>query len=124
VPAANKQRVPPQRLDLRQSFLKRAYLNGANLQRALLSNTDITNANLMSAGLTEDSLWGAKLDDAFLRKTSPIKANLSRSDLSDSIGFTWEQISEAVIDETTTLPAAFEERRKAERENANVERES
>ncbi|HEU0174053.1 MAG TPA: pentapeptide repeat-containing protein [Blastocatellia bacterium] len=133
-----------QRIDLRDSFLIRAYLSGANLRRALLSNTDLTKANLISADLTEASLWGAKLNDAFLRKTRLIKANLSDADLSNatleytklqeadlretklptlinvdlsaSIGLTWEQISEAAIDETTKLPPELEKRRRTEQE--------
>jgi hypothetical protein len=107
---------PHQRLDLRQSFLKRVYLNGANLRRALLSHTDLTNANLMLADLTEASVWEAKLNEAFLRGTRLIKANLSGTDLSDSVELTWGQISEAVTDETTKLPPEIEERRKAEQE--------
>ena len=176
-----------QRIDLRDSFLARAYLSGANLRRALLSNTDLTKANLMSADLTEASLWGAKLNNAFLRETRLIKANLSEADLSNATleftklqqsdlrkakltssvlvqsnltdaylldadltnaiisdvdftnavfagdsfgpsnqaiftgaeivsakGLTWEQISTAVIDETTKLPPELEERRKTE----------
>jgi Pentapeptide repeats (8 copies) len=139
-----EQEKPHQRIDLRYSFLKRAYLSGANLRRALLSNTDLTMANLMSADLTEASLWGAKLNNAFLRETKLIKANLSEADLSNatleytklreadlrktklisavlmnadlsaSIGLTWEQISEAIIDELTILPPEREEQRKAE----------
>jgi uncharacterized protein YjbI with pentapeptide repeats len=139
-----EQEKPHQRIDLRHSFLKRAYLSGANLRRALLSNTDLTMTSLMSADLTEASLWGAKLNNAFLRETKLIKANLSEADLSNatleytklreadlrktkltsavlmnadlsaSIGLTREQISEAVIDESTMLPTELEERRKAE----------
>lgn len=181
-----EQEKPHQRIDLRHSFLKRAYLSGANLRRALLSNTDLTKARLISADLTEASLWGAKLKDAFLKETRLIKANLSEADLSKatlentklqeadlrktkltstaliradltktylpgaditnailvevdftnavfatfydiydkpiligvdlsaSIGLTWEQISEATIDETTKLPPELEKRRKAE----------
>ena len=79
-----EQENPHQRIDLRRSFLKRAYLSGANLRRALLSNADLTKANLMSADLTEASLWGAKLNDAFLKETKLIKANLSEADLSNA----------------------------------------
>jgi pentapeptide repeat protein len=79
-----EQEKPHQRIDLRRSFLKRAYLSGANLRRALLSNTDLTKANLMSADLTEASLWGAKLNNAFLREARLIKANLSEADLSNA----------------------------------------
>jgi hypothetical protein len=79
-----EQEKPHQRIDLRRSFLKRAYLNGANLRRALLSNADLTKANLMSADLTEASLWGAKLNDAILKETKLIKANLSEADLSNA----------------------------------------
>lgn len=79
-----EQEKPHQRIDLRRSFLKRAYLSGANLRRALLSNTDLTKANLMSADLTEASLWGAKLNAAFLKETRLINANLSEADLSNA----------------------------------------
>ncbi len=114
-----EQEKPHQRLDLRDSFLNRAYLSGANLRRALLSNTYLTKASFFSADLTEASLWGAKLNDSFLKEARLIKTNLSEADLSNatlsaSIGLTWEQISEAIMDETTELPPELEERRKAE----------
>jgi uncharacterized protein YjbI with pentapeptide repeats len=80
-------RLPP--LDLHGAFLRRVDLSDANLEGANFADTDFTNANLRGSDLKNANLKGAILRGADLRDVT----NLTR-----------EQLSEAVIDETTLLP--------------------
>jgi uncharacterized protein YjbI with pentapeptide repeats len=85
-------RLPP--LDLHGAFLRRVDLSDTNLEEANFADTDFTDANLRGSDLKNANLKGAILRGADLRDV----ANLA-----------WEQLSEAVIDETTMLPADLEE---------------
>ena len=80
-------RLPP--LDLHGAFLRRVDLSDTNLEGANFTDTDFTDANLRGSDLKNASLKGAILRGADLREVSNL---------------TWEQLSEAVIDETTKLP--------------------
>jgi len=116
------QERPRQRIDLTDSFLRGTVLFEANLRRANLCNSDLTGSilpqtNLSGALLINATLIEADLTYTNLNETRLDYAKLHGADLSKSIGLTtWEQISTAVIDETTKLPPELEERRKAERE--------
>jgi hypothetical protein len=139
---------PHQRLDLSGAFLNGAKLIRVNLRRAILVDTNLTKARLELADLTEARLVNAKFNNAYLTETKLTGAILHNADLSNafvtetdfrnaefadfiddgvilnstylrtSTGLTWEQISEAVINETTRLPPELEERRKAEQAKA------
>jgi uncharacterized protein YjbI with pentapeptide repeats len=95
--------------------LTEASLWGAKLNDAFLRETKLIKANLSEADLSNATLEYTKLREADLRKTKLISAELMNTDLSASIGLAWEQLSEAIIDESTMLPPELEERRKGER---------
>jgi uncharacterized protein YjbI with pentapeptide repeats len=80
-------RLPP--LDLHGAFLRRVDLSDTNLQGANFAGTDFTDADLRGSDLMDANMKGAILRGADLREV----ANLA-----------WEQLSEAVIDDSTRLP--------------------
>jgi hypothetical protein len=107
------------RIDLSKSFLGKAVLYEANLSGVYFFSTNLTNAILFKANLSGTDFSGAillhtKLDFANLSEARFDNAYLRGANLSTSTGLTWEQLSEAIIDETTKLPPELEERRKAE----------
>ena len=69
-----------------------------------LSGADLNRANLTEANLTEANLTGADLFHADLDEANLSKANLRGADLRDVKGFTMEQLTSAVYDDTTKLP--------------------
>jgi len=75
-------------------------LHGAYVRGTDLSNTTLIGANLSGADFTNASFRGANFKDANLAGTI-----LRGADLTDAINLTAEQISAAVIDERTKLPA-------------------
>lgn len=85
-------------LDLHGAFIRRTDLTGANL----------TNANFTGADCTGASFRGANFRGAILKGTI-----LRGADLTDARNLTWEQIEEAVIDQTTVLPAYLSDERMA-----------
>lgn len=108
-----------QELNLMHTFLGRAALFGANLRNANLFKTNLTESILISVDLSKAVLAsailvGADLSYSILSGTNLHLAKLQGADLRTSIGLTWEQISEAVINESTKLPPELEERRKVE----------
>jgi uncharacterized protein YjbI with pentapeptide repeats len=80
-------------VDLHGAFVRRADLSNADLERANLAGTDATNAIFRGANFKDANLKGAILRGA---------------DLRDARNLTWEQVSEAIIDQTTKLPAYLE----------------
>jgi uncharacterized protein YjbI with pentapeptide repeats len=80
-------------VDLHGAFVRRVDLSNADLERANLAGTDATNAIFRGANLK-----GANLKGTILRG----------ADLRDARDLTWEQLSEAIIDETTKLPDYLE----------------
>jgi uncharacterized protein YjbI with pentapeptide repeats len=74
-------------------------LHGASLQRVDLSDTDLEEANFCGTNFTGANLRGSNLRKAKLKGTI-----LRGADLRDAENLTWEQLSEAVIDEMTKLP--------------------
>jgi len=83
---------PAQILDVRGAFLRRTDLSNANLERANLAGADFSNAILRGANLKDANLNGTVLKGA---------------DLTDAQNLTFSQLAEAIVDETTTLPAHF-----------------
>ncbi|MBV1939893.1 pentapeptide repeat-containing protein [Streptomyces sp. BV286] len=75
-----------------------AHLEDADLEAAYLYRTDLEGAYLSNARLTGTNLWGAKLREATLFHT----------DLSESLNLGRQQILEAHITFTTTLPSDME----------------
>ncbi len=69
-------------------------LDGADLYEADLRGTNLTNASLRGADLLEAKLKGAILKGA---------------DLTAARNLTWEQISQAIIDDTTVLPEGLKQ---------------
>ncbi len=83
-----------QSTDLSMADLKRAILRGANLMLANLKGADLRWADLRKANLVGARLIGADLQGADLRGT-----NLTTAD-----DLTYEQLGEAIGDESTGLP--------------------
>ena len=77
-------------LDLHGAFVRRTDLSGASLRGANMSKADATNANFRDADFE-----GARLNGAILRG----------ADLTGAKNLTVEQLSSAVIDSDTILPA-------------------
>jgi uncharacterized protein YjbI with pentapeptide repeats len=86
---SNEDRDETYVLDLHGAFLRRVDLSGTNLAGANFIDTDFTNANLRGSNLK-----GARLKGTILRG----------ADLREAENLTWEQLKQAVIDETTSLP--------------------
>ena len=80
----------PFRLDLHGAFIRRTDLSGARLVRANLAQTDATGVNFRGADFRDANLDGTILVGA---------------DLTDARNLTERQLSRAVLDETTILPA-------------------
>jgi uncharacterized protein YjbI with pentapeptide repeats len=76
-------------IDLSGTFIRRTNLNGVNLQNANLSDADCSNATFVGANFSGANLNGTVLKGA---------------DLTNAIGLTMRQISEAVTDDRTMLP--------------------
>lgn len=83
-------------------------LHGAFIRRTDLSRANLANANFAGADCTAVNFRGANLRGTNLKGTI-----LRGADLTDVRNLTWEQLAEAVIDETTRLPAYLHERRAA-----------
>ena len=77
-------------LDLHGAFVRRTDLSGASLRGANMSKVDATNANFRGADFE-----GALLEGAILRG----------ADLTGAKNLTLEQLSSAIIDSETSLPA-------------------
>ncbi|WP_326762741.1 pentapeptide repeat-containing protein [Streptomyces phaeochromogenes] len=84
-----------------------AHLRGAVFTRADLSGAVFTRADLSGAVLTDANLSGAMLTDANLRWAVLTDADLRWADLSGARGLTPKQVTSAVTDEHTELPARF-----------------
>jgi hypothetical protein len=84
--------------------LNGANLNGANLNGANLNGANLNGANLKRVSLEWADLGGANLNGAYL-----FSANLR-----SAVNLTWEQISQAIIDDETKLPDKIENTHKDE----------
>lgn len=79
--------LPP--LDIAGAFVRRTDLSGASLQNANLAGADARNARFVGTDFKDANLKGTVLFGA---------------DLTDARNLTVEQLSEAIVDETTLLP--------------------
>ncbi len=97
----------------RGAVFDRARLGGAKLvcaqlYEALLTEADLTGADLQSAQLRGATLRGARLVRAQFGDASLEDADLRGADLSEAVGLSRGQLVEAVLDDTTIFPSAFE----------------
>lgn len=95
----------PYRVDLHGAFIRRTDLRGASLVGANFSGTDAAGADFSEADFRD-----ANLDDA----------NLRGADMTGAKNLTVEQLSRAILDETTILPdyvdrTELQDRQEAER---------
>jgi uncharacterized protein YjbI with pentapeptide repeats len=88
--AAAGVKAEPFVLDLHGAFIRRTDLSGANLADASFSGADCTGVNFRGANFRGTVLKGTILRGA---------------DLTEARNLTWKQLAEAVIDDTTVLPA-------------------
>ena len=100
----------PLRLDLHGAYIPKTQWRGSNLTRANLAGADCTGADLSEAILRQANLIGtnfvrANLRGADLQDARMAGACLRGADLTDARNFTHEQLREAIVDETTILPA-------------------
>jgi uncharacterized protein YjbI with pentapeptide repeats len=86
------------------AFLGRANLSNASLWKADLEGAYLWKANLEGANLEEANLEAANLEGSNLKDANLRQANLAHADLRSAIGLTTEQISSAIVNETTQLP--------------------
>jgi uncharacterized protein YjbI with pentapeptide repeats len=75
---------PDQRLDLRQTLLRRAHFNRANLTNANLESADLTNASLTNVNLTDANLTNANLSKADLTNANLMGSDLAYANLTDA----------------------------------------
>jgi len=75
-------------------------IHGAFIRRTDLSGTSLRNANLAGADATNASFRNVDFDGALLRGTI-----LRGADLTDAKNLTVDQLSTAIIDDRTVLPA-------------------
>jgi len=86
-PDERRRKLPP--LDLHRAFLRGVDLSG----------TVLVDSNFVDTDFGEADLRGSDLRNANLKGT-----NLRGTDLRDVENLTWEQLSEAAIDDSTRLP--------------------
>lgn len=102
----------------RAAVFDRARLPGAKLvcaqlYEANLNEADLTGADLQSAQLRGATLRGARLVRAQFGDASLEDADLRGADLSEAVGLSRGQLVEAVVDNTTIFPAAFQPQKAA-----------
>ncbi|TMR88264.1 pentapeptide repeat-containing protein [Nonomuraea basaltis] len=86
--------------DLRDAWLSHAKLPGASFHGSRLDRADLSYADLEGADFSEASMTG----------TNPKTANLKGANLSTARGLTRKQLTDAVVDEHTRLPATLRRR--------------
>jgi len=87
------------RLDLRETDLRRAILDGTHLEGALLTYAHLERAILLKAHLEQ-----ARLDRAHLEGANLSGAHLEGTNLDGATGLTHQQLEEAHTDDQTILP--------------------
>ena len=103
--------------NLRKVDFSKASIIYSSFTSANLKNVNFTEAKLFGSDLTDADLFGANLKRANFAHTDFSEANLKNADLTDTNlsnarlesvkGLTYEQLSKAIINEFTTLPAKF-----------------
>ncbi|HEX8738235.1 MAG TPA: pentapeptide repeat-containing protein [Pyrinomonadaceae bacterium] len=102
--------------DLRNAHLSDTNFIVVNLRQANLSFADVSDVIFNEADLSNADLSGADLRNAIFDPTSLYGTDFTSADLrgaklGTSLGLTFEQIKEAIIDEETELPVDLEPRR-------------
>jgi uncharacterized protein YjbI with pentapeptide repeats len=87
---------------LQEADLHDANLQDANLEGARLSVADLMRANLRRANLKNADFWMADMKDTVLQGT-----DLQGANLADVTNLTQNQISAAITDDRTVLPAGI-----------------
>jgi uncharacterized protein YjbI with pentapeptide repeats len=96
-----------------QSARRPLDVHGAFIRRTDLSGTSLRGANLAGADATNASFRNVDFDGALLRGTI-----LRGADLSDAKNLTVEQLSTAIIDDRTVLPAYIDRAKILEKQRA------
>lgn len=99
-------------------------LSRVNFTRAKIHASDITAANLENAVIVRANLAHSDLNDSKLHNANLKDTNFSDARLETTIGLTYEQLEQAVINEFTTLPPRLEKQRGKlmEKSRKNLER--
>jgi hypothetical protein len=107
--------------NLRKANLSKAIINysgfiqsdlrAANFTETKLYCSDLTGANLSGAKLTRANLAHTDFSNAIFDNADLTDANLSDAELVSAKGLTYEQLSKAIINKYTSLPAKFESKR-------------
>jgi len=79
-------------------------MRGINLQGADASYSNLNNAHLENADLTDTDLRKARFQKFFVNGAKFSRTNLAGLDLRNIVGLTKKQLSDAYIDEFTTIP--------------------
>ncbi|HQU81758.1 MAG TPA: pentapeptide repeat-containing protein [Pyrinomonadaceae bacterium] len=88
-----------------------ADLRNTNFAGARLFGSDLAEANLSNAKLKRANFAASDFSNALLTNADLTDTNLSDAELVSAKGLTFAQISKALINEFTTLPAQFEPRK-------------
>lgn len=88
-----------------------ADLRNTNFAGARLFGSDLAEANLSNAKLKRANFAHTDFSNALLTNADLTDTNLSDAELESAKGLTFAQISKALINEFTTLPAQFEPRK-------------
>lgn len=99
-------------------------LSGANLTGATFHASDLTGANLVNAKVIRANFAYSDLNDAKIRNANLKDTNFSDARLETTVGLTYKQLEEAVINEFTTLPPHLEKQKEKllEKSRINLER--
>lgn len=106
------------------SNFSNANLSNANLNGARFHGSDLTGVNLNDAKIVRANLAYSDLNDARLHNANIKDTNFSDASLETTVGLTYAQLEEAVINEFTTLPPRLERQREKlmEKSRINLER--
>lgn len=85
-----------------------AYVRERSLAGSLFRRTDLSRANLARAILSKANMQGAILRGASLVGTLLDNADLRGADLGGALNVSADQLREAVVDASTTLPLGLE----------------
>ena len=99
--------VEGERANLRNAILQQADLHDADLQRADLNGARLSVTDLMGANMAGADLRGADLWMSDMKGTKLDGADLRGANLMEVTNLTTEQLRDAVVDESTTLPTSL-----------------
>ena len=106
------------------SNFSNANLNNANLSGARFHASDLTGVNLDNAKIVRTNLAYSDLNSARLHNANLKDTNFGDADLETTVGLTYKQLEEAVINEFTTLPPRLEKHKEKllEKSRVNLEK--